>query len=234
MVNPNESIARAIDGTIEAMAQNGYDIRTADPKLSSDSVLNDPVARAEIIGHLKTRYATAFGDDVAEAVSTTYKAVFRDLTDDYTKPMTKAAELLRYLEAEHIPWAVVSHKSQDMLEHEYGLLFPNIKRHPVLLGGPERKHKPNPSSLFEAMDRLGIPKKERDNVWMIGDALSTDIGAGRAAGCIPLWFGDDAKKAPADQEPGLLRIGTHQETLTLLKQLCEGHSLGEQQAPARP
>ncbi len=221
LVNPNESIGMAIDKTIKLMADEGYDIHQSLPQLSAASILADPVARAEIIGHLKEKYRDVFDADVSCKVASYYKTCFREVTDHYTKPITNASNLLLYLNKENIPWAIVSHKSQDTLEHEYNLFFSKIQKEPILLGGPDRPLKPAPDSLLEAIKTLGIPEKEAATVWMVGDSLSTDIGAAKNAGCTPLWFGDYAKNAGSNETQDTIRVGTHQETIALLKQLCE-------------
>lgn len=95
-----------------------------------------------------------------------------------------ADEVLRKLEHQGLPLAVVTSKRQDMAEHGlklFGLdkIFATIVHH-----DSTSQHKPHPEPLYYALEALGVSSQ---NAWYVGDS-PYDMIAAKMAGCLAIGF----------------------------------------------
>lgn len=203
LINPNRAYSAALELTIREMANKGFDLKKERPDVTSYGVLSDPKTRGRITDYMREAYATAFGQDVANEAIQLYKEHLKKLNAKPPVQEQGAEGILRLLESKNIPIAIVSNKTQESLEREFKLVFGERFSSITLIGKcKDRAIKPDPAPLIEAMDILGIPQCQREQVWMVGDGLNTDVQAARNTDCIPVWFGKTAASTDSARARG--------------------------------
>ncbi len=120
------------------------------------------------------------------------------------KEMPQARELLTWLKAHHIPFAIASNSQQDVVEQYAKGTFGDLVKGVPIIGrnveSPDARtimpKKPEPDMLYKALEQLGLPASE--NILMVGDQFSSDGISGLRAGLTPTIILHQAK--PADAE----------------------------------
>ena len=106
---------------------------------------------------------------------------FREYYDDHctdaTKPYVGIPELLKNLSSEGIDLAVASNKYQAAVDRIIKYYFPDIPFIAILGQNPERPPKPDPSIVFEILEKHPTPKNE---VLYVGDS-GVDMETARRA-----------------------------------------------------
>jgi len=129
-------------------------------------------------------------------------------------PLTGAAELLDWLQALHIPVAIVSSKGQHRAEEQLAHLGWSNKVHTVVGKLDGRANKPDPESLLIACHTLQV---KPENTVMIGDGIA-DVKAAKRAGSVGIgitvsFSSDELHEAGAIQTfPTLLEVHTWLKT----------------------
>lgn len=90
--------------------------------------------------------------------------------------------VLATLEAQQLPWGIITNKAGWLTEPLLDALGLRIRAACVVSGDTLKVRKPHPDPLLLAADRVGVPAA--DCVY-VGDALR-DVQAARAAGMVPL------------------------------------------------
>jgi len=129
-------------------------------------------------------------------------------------PLTGAAELLDWLQALHIPIAIVTSKGQHRAEEQLAHLGWSDKVHTVVGKLEGRANKPDPESLFIACNTLQV---KPENTVMVGDGTA-DVKAAKRAGSVGIgitvsFSSDELHEAGAIQTfPTLLEVHTWLKT----------------------
>lgn len=121
------------------------------------------------------------------------------------KILPGARELLTWLNAHHIPFAIASNSQNDVLRFFVEESLGNICRNTITIGrtiedtesikgtSPVMLEKPAPDMLLYAMDRLGVTKS--DMIYHIGDDIKKDGGAALNAGITAIILGTEVHKS---------------------------------------
>ncbi len=120
------------------------------------------------------------GEAAIDEALARYQTYYAAHCRDHTKPYDGVLPLLKALGAAGKKLAVVSNKPDKMVrilnEEHFGALFP------VAIGEtPERRRKPEPDTVFAALEALGA---DRDGAVYVGDS-EVDVATARGAG-LPL------------------------------------------------
>ena len=95
------------------------------------------------------------------------------------QPLPGARELLDYLTAEKIPWAIATSGRMETAGHNLGALGVDPNKVPVVTRDQVRHAKPDPDLFLTAAERLGVDI--RDSL-VLGDSIWDMIAAQRARG----------------------------------------------------
>jgi len=129
-------------------------------------------------------------------------------------PLAGAAELLDWLQALHIPVAIVTSKGQHRAEEQLAHLGWSDKVYTVVGKLDGRANKPDPESLLIACDAL---QTKPENTIMVGDGIA-DVKAAKRAGSVGVgitvsFSSDELNEAGAIQTfPTLLEVHTWLKT----------------------
>lgn len=168
-----------------------------------------PHASSGARGLLRAAFDAEPGQGRYAALREEFIALYGQRMLERTTLFAGVAELLARLDAEAIPWGIVTNKALRLAEplaRALGLLTPDR----VLVGGDSTPHlKPHPAPLLEAARRMG---SDAGRCVYVGDDLR-DVAAGRAAGMATLavawgylgcevgidaWGADDIIDRPMD------------------------------------
>jgi len=116
--------------------------------------------------------------DMLERIENEYRDELLKRQTNKTKPFSGIPELLSTLSERGIKISVLSNKPHDATEEVIAWSFPDISFSAVLGHRPGSQIKPDPSSVFELIDIMGVPPEE---VLYIGDT-GTDMQTAKAAG----------------------------------------------------
>ena len=110
------------------------------------------------------------------------------------------AEFFRVLRG-HVPLGLVSNGAADTQRQR--LLWFDLEQHfdVIAISAELGFAKPDPAIFRFALDKLGVIE---DDVWHVGDSLSSDVAGARAAGIRTVWlnrFG--VSRRPGDPKPDL-------------------------------
>lgn len=218
--NPDATILRAFNHTVEAMQAEGYRLpEQVEPAIAATEMFARHDFKTDTPKFLTQRFTQAFGDEVGQKALHLYFDIFREHTCEHTKLMTGALDTMRLLQRNNIPFAVVSFKRQGTLDAEVDALTQGkLKPFPVLGRRPDIKTKPHPEAIDEALKALHIPPgTDRAKVWMVGDSLGSDVGCARAAECTPVWFGHYAHTGYRSTNSDAHRVKNHHELQTAIR-----------------
>ena len=93
------------------------------------------------------------------------------------RPLPGARELLAYLDAERMPWAIATSGRMETAAHNLAALGVDPGRVPVVTRDQVRHAKPDPDLFLTAADRLGV---DIHNALVLGDSIWDMIAAQRA------------------------------------------------------
>ena len=137
-----------------------------------------PIASDGAKGLLELGFNQGLKDFDYDTLRAEFLAYYHDNIADHTTPYKGIESLIRFLEANSIPWGIVTNKpidlTQKLLPH-----FPIFNTSQSTIGGdslPQRK--PHPAPLLAAAEQLGVAP---ENCIYLGDA-PRDIEAANAAG----------------------------------------------------
>lgn len=221
LVNPDGAIIAAFDATLAEMHATGHAAQqiAALSELNGQAVLANAQTRGRIIETLQEAYPEA-----QDEVAAVYRRHYRTATREHTALLQGTLETLHYLEQKGVPLAIISQKRQGVLEEEYAELVGSKLKTEMLLIGSDgvRPNKPAPDALHAAMQHFGIEPRHAMQVWMVGDSYYSDIAAGKAAGCTPVWFGNAPHEASkqADTKPDVAWV-PNQSALKRLVQISQ-------------
>lgn len=97
----------------------------------------------------------------------------------HSRPYPGVLELLDWLDAEAIPWGIVTNKAERLTLPLLRALGWDRRTDCVICGDSTAYAKPHPLPVQTALEQLQV---RAEQAWMIGDDIR-DIEAGRAAGC---------------------------------------------------
>lgn len=132
----------------------------------------------------------------AEAVDI-MRGIYAENCAAKTKPYDGIEDLMRSLSARGIQLAVVSNKPDAQVKDLCALFFaPYIQKSAAIGDATNRRRKPFPDSVYEALNVLGVPKK---NAVYVGDS-EVDIDLARNVGmrCISVLWGFRSEKKLLD------------------------------------
>lgn len=93
------------------------------------------------------------------------------------RPLPGARELLKFLTAEDLPWAVATSGRMETAAHNLRALGVDPERVPVVTRDQVRFAKPDPDLFVAAAERLGV---DMENALVIGDSIWDMLAAQRA------------------------------------------------------
>lgn len=143
-----------------------------------------PYASAGARGLIGAAFGIQPGEDDYETLRVEFIANYVSNIAGETTLFDGIPTLLMSLEAQGIPWGIVTNKAArltDMLVPKIGLAHAGC----VVSGDSTPYSKPHPEPLFEAARRLGV---EPERCWYVGDD-PRDIEAGQAAGMATIAAG---------------------------------------------
>ncbi|MCF0244560.1 MAG: HAD-IIIA family hydrolase [Bacteroidaceae bacterium] len=125
-------------------------------------------------------------DDAFDAVFRDFRTYYSEHSLDYTKPYEGIADALRTLKQSGLRMAIVSNKMEEATEALRQHFFADTIE-TAIGDAPERRRKPAPDGVFEAMRRLGVTA---DECVYVGDSDVDYLTARNAAvPCISVLWG---------------------------------------------
>jgi phosphoglycolate phosphatase len=136
-----------------------------------------PIASDGALGLLNL----GFGDDIAQY---SYESLRQQFLDYYEQNIAEhtclypgVAELLQQLEANHIPWGIITNKPEGLTKTLMPY-YPEFANCAVMVGGDTLvKRKPDPEPILYACQQINVNNQQ---CFYVGDALR-DIQAGNSA-----------------------------------------------------
>jgi len=108
------------------------------------------------------------------------------------RPLPGARELLAYLDAERMPWAIATSGRMETAAHNLAALGVDPAKVPVVTRDQVRHAKPDPDLFITAAERLGVDIR---NALVLGDSIWDMIAAQRAralgVGLLSGGYGED-------------------------------------------
>jgi HAD superfamily hydrolase (TIGR01509 family) len=103
------------------------------------------------------------------------------------RPLPGARELLAYLDAERMPWAIATSGRMETAAHNLAALGVDPARVPVVTRDDVRHAKPDPDLFITAAERLGVDIRSAlvlgDSIWdMIAAQRARALGVGLLSG----------------------------------------------------
>jgi HAD superfamily hydrolase (TIGR01509 family) len=103
------------------------------------------------------------------------------------RPLPRARELLSWLTAHNVPWAIATSGHRQTAEHSFAALGIDPERMPVVTGDQVKHAKPDPVLFIAAAGRLGAPVQSAvvvgDSIWdMLAAARCKALGVGMLSG----------------------------------------------------
>lgn len=138
--------------------------------------------------------------ELEDRLRKSFNEYYNDHCFEKTKPYPECMELLEKLEEKGIKTAVLSNKPDEFVCQISSLLFPKHKFSDIRGNRPDNPIKPNPASLLDILNSLGVDKGE---CLYIGDS-DIDIQTAKNAGiksvgaCWGFRGEEELKKAGAD------------------------------------
>ena len=127
---------------------------------------------AERLDRMRERHAEAFNRMHAQGA---------------VRPLPGARELLEYLTAQDIPWAIATSGRMETARHNLEALGIDPSKVPVVTRDQVRHAKPDPDLFMEAAERLGVDIRQSlvigDSVWdMLAAQRARTLGVGVLSG----------------------------------------------------
>jgi HAD superfamily hydrolase (TIGR01549 family) len=127
---------------------------------------------AERLDRMRERHAEAFNRMHAQGA---------------VRPLPGARELLDYLTAQDIPWAIATSGRMETARHNLEALGVDPSKVPVVTRDQVRHAKPDPDLFIEAAERLGVDIRQSlvigDSVWdMLAAQRARTLGVGLLSG----------------------------------------------------
>jgi HAD superfamily hydrolase (TIGR01549 family) len=127
---------------------------------------------AERLDRMRERHAEAFNRMHAQGA---------------VRPLPGARELLEYLTAQDIPWAIATSGRMETARHNLEALGVDPSKVPVVTRDQVRHAKPDPDLFMEAAERLGVDIRQSlvigDSVWdMLAAQRARTLGVGLLSG----------------------------------------------------
>ena len=127
---------------------------------------------AERLDRMRERHAEAFNRMHAQGA---------------VRPLPGARELLEYLTAQDIPWAIATSGRMETARHNLEALGVDPSKVPVVTRDQVRHAKPDPDLFIEAAERLGVDIRQSlvigDSVWdMLAAQRARTLGVGLLSG----------------------------------------------------
>ncbi|MBC8569615.1 HAD family hydrolase [Zongyangia hominis] len=156
--------------------------------------------------------ADAQDEEIRAKIKAEFDAYYAAHTVDYTKPYDGIEDMLGRCREKGIKMIVVSNKAHNFVVQLIESIFPGV--FDVILGQRDDvPKKPDPTAVFEALDRVGVSAKESIYV---GDS-GVDMQTGKNAGCYTIGVSWGFRAPEELRENGADAIvGTPQEILGLL------------------
>ncbi|MEW6707929.1 MAG: HAD-IA family hydrolase [Pseudomonadota bacterium] len=144
-----------------------------------------PMVGAGARGMVGAAFGIGPGEPGFEALRDRFLARYAEVLLERTALFGDMAPLLQALEAQRLPWGVVTNKASRFTEPVLRGLGLDRRAAVVICGDTTPHSKPHPEPLLEAARRLGV---EPGACAYVGDDLR-DMQAGRAAGMVTLAAG---------------------------------------------
>lgn len=122
-------------------------------------------------------------------------------------PVPGAEELIRYLAQQEIHISIISNKEHSLLTYTIEQI--GWKKHfNVIIGAhPSKPSKPSPEIVKEATEGLQI--EDKSQIWLVGDAYSTDILCAVRSKITPVWISKYSVDQLQFSEGGIPLIHAH-------------------------
>jgi NAD-dependent SIR2 family protein deacetylase/FMN phosphatase YigB (HAD superfamily) len=137
----------------------------------------------------------------------------------YTTPIPGALELLQWLRAEHIPYAILTNGwsplQQKKVAVALGELAPSSDA--ILVSDQIGACKPSIHAFQSLMQCNGFISKPKDRIWYIGDNPAGDCGGAIAAGIKTIFFDAEGIPYPHHQLPPNGRVNTFNHIKPILQ-----------------
>jgi phosphoglycolate phosphatase len=100
-------------------------------------------------------------------------------------PVPGAEELIRYLIQQEIHVSIISNKEHSLLNYTIEQIGWKKYFNAIIGAYPNKPSKPSPEIVKDATE--GIQIKDKSQIWLVGDAYSTDILCAIKALITPVW-----------------------------------------------
>jgi putative hydrolase of the HAD superfamily len=94
-------------------------------------------------------------------------------------------EFFASVRRDRVPLALVTNGASDTQRDKLRVLGIECRFDAVVISGEVGIAKPDASAFGLALDKLAV---ERENVWHVGDSLTTDVAGAKAAGLTSVWL----------------------------------------------
>lgn len=122
-----------------------------------------------------------------EKVKTTYNAIYTAIHQVHAEPLPGAHALLELIKQMEILTAVISNKEDDLLQDTLKKVGWNHHFDATYGAHPNKPHKPNPQ-VVEAITKMLPSPIAKEEIFFVGDALSSDIACALQANVTPIWL----------------------------------------------
>jgi putative hydrolase of the HAD superfamily len=110
-------------------------------------------------------------------------------------------ELFAAAKRARVPLALITNGASDTQREKLRVLGIEHWFEVVVISGEVGIAKPDPSAFDLALNKLLV---ERENVWHVGDSLTTDVAGAKAAGLTAVWINRSGRvRREGDPEPDL-------------------------------
>lgn len=142
----------------------------------------------EILGKPIREQMAYLSESAADDLVTFYRASYREVRDELTRPYDGMREVLETLKSEGLKIGIVSNKGRSGIDHGLSLLNLEDLVDVSISKDDVTMTKPHPEGIFKALEMLGASNPLTDTYVFVGDS-GHDIECGKNAGCKTVLVG---------------------------------------------
>lgn len=121
-----------------------------------------------------------------EEVEEIYYPIYHKHHKNPAPPVPGAEELIRYLTQQEIHVSIISNKEHSLLTYTIEQIGWKKYFNAIIGAHPNKPSKPSPEIVKDATEGLQI--EDKSQIWLVGDAYSTDILCAVKSEITPVWI----------------------------------------------
>ena len=149
------------------------------PLMSPREMLSQP--------HIPATYAlAALAKKPIEEIEEIYYPIYHKHHKEPAPLVPGALQLISSLKEKGVYVSIISNKEHSLLENTIETIGLKNYFNNIIGARANKPHKPSPDIIEEAIK--GIHVKDRKNIWLVGDAFSSDILCAMEGNVTPVWI----------------------------------------------